>query len=280
MLFILHDTSYYRKQMLTTQAKQLLNWARKASLLNEEEFTKEYNEFSATARKQIASFPLINAMPTDCTFPWMPNTTRNLPTYTALPPITPPLTEALPGIPVPSRPIASPSPQAISPVVAVNHPVVNPDNNRQQTRRRRYSNSDISEDSYHPPTTRQRTISNNNPPPAAQLPAENHSKVKQLLKRYAPKLKWQRFSDQRPTLQPVYETYLYNYFTTQSATEELIFKFYVDIKDSLTLAYQSESQASYHHYNVGMKLCLLQERLSGDTIRFERALTDIGMEKR
>jgi hypothetical protein len=64
-------------------------------------------------------------------------------------------------------------------------------------------------------------------------------------------------------LQPVYETYLYNYFTTQSATEELIFKFYVDIKDSLTLAYQSESQASYHHYNVGMKLCFFKSDYQG-----------------
>ena len=263
--------------MLTNEAKQLLNWARKAALLNEEEFTKEYNEFSATARKQIASFPLINSMARVCTFPWIPSITRNLPNYTVLPPITPPLTEALPVLPVPS-----PSPQSVSPIVAANRPVVNADNNRQQTRRRRLSTSDSSEDSYHPPTTRMRTISNNNPPPVAQVQAENHSKAKQVLRRYAPKLKWQRHSDQRPTIQPVYETEMYNYFKTQSATEEeeLIFKFYVDIKDSLTLAYQSESQASYHHYIVGLKLCLLQERLSGDITRFERALTDIGMEKR
>jgi hypothetical protein len=30
---------------------------------------------------------------------------------------------------------------------------------------------------------------------------------------------------------------------------------------------------------VGIKLCSLQERLSGDITRFERALTDSGMEK-
>ena len=214
-------------------------------------------------------------MPTECIFPWNP-LTRNLAAYTVVPPISPPLTE---GIPVP---IATPSPQTVSLNVAANHPPTNTDNNRQQARRRRHSNSESSEDSYHPPTTRQRTISNNNPPQVAQVPAEDHSKVKQLLKRYAPRLKWQRHSDQRPTLQPAYETEMYRYFTTQSATEEeeLIFKFYVDIKDSLTLAYQAESQASYHHYNVGMKLCLLQERLSRDLPRFERALTDIGMEKR
>jgi hypothetical protein len=86
------------------------------------------------------------------------------------------------------------------------------------------------------------------------------------LKRYAPKLKWQRYSDQRHTHQPVYETEMYRYYTTQSSNEEeeMIFKYFVDIKDSLTLAYQGESQANYHHYNAGMKLCLLQERLSGE----------------
>ena len=136
----------------------------------------------------------------------------------------------MPALPVP---IVTPSPQAESPIVAANHPETNTDYNRRQTRRRSHSNSESSEDSYHPPTTRPRTISNNHPPQVAQVPAEDHSKVKQLLKRYAPRLKWQRYSDQRPTLQPVYETEMYRYFTTQSATEEegLIFKFYVDIKD-------------------------------------------------
>ena len=41
--------------MLTNPAKQLLNWARKVALLNEDDFSKEYNDFSATARKQMAS---------------------------------------------------------------------------------------------------------------------------------------------------------------------------------------------------------------------------------
>ena len=106
--------------------------------------------------------------------------------------------------------------------------------------------------------------------------------MKQLLQKYAPTRKYERYPDQTVTTRNVYETDLYNYFTTQSANEEeeLIYRFYVDIKDNLTLAYQSEAQASFHHYMVGLKLCLLQERLSGDITRFERALTDIGMEKR
>ena len=96
--------------MLTNPAKQLLNWARKAALMNEDDFSKEYNDFSAAARKQMASFPLINSMPTDCSFPWNPPT-RNLNDYTVVPPISPPLTEAIPALPVP---IATPSPQTVS----------------------------------------------------------------------------------------------------------------------------------------------------------------------
>ena len=39
--------------MLSPPGRQLLNWARKAALMNEDEFTTEYSSFSATARKQI-----------------------------------------------------------------------------------------------------------------------------------------------------------------------------------------------------------------------------------
>lgn len=145
--------------------------------------------------------------------------------------------EPIPPLPVP---IATPSPQTVSLHEAADHPATSTDNNRQQARGRRHSNSESSEDSYHPPTTRQRNISNNNPPQVAQVPAEDHSKVKQLLKRYAPRLK---FTANK------YETDMYRYFTAQSATEEeLIFNFYADIKDSLTLAYQAESQISYQRW--------------------------------
>jgi hypothetical protein len=66
--------------------------------------------------------------------------------------------------------------------------------------------SDISStDSYQPPTTRIRTRSNI---ATITTPVEDHSKVKQLLRRYAPKLKWQRYSDQRvlPFKKPRYAT--------------------------------------------------------------------------
>ena len=91
-------------------------------------------------------------------------------------------------------------------------------------------------------------------------PNDHHSKVKNLLKLYAPKLKWQRYPDNRlTTQQPYYETQLYQYFNSQSNNdeEEMIYRFFIEIKDSLTLAYEAEANANYHHFSVGAKLCML-----------------------
>ena len=185
---------------------------------------------------------------------------------------SPPLLDAVPARTLPPQPPSPAQPAAVT------VPVIN--NNQQQRRRRESTSDSNSDESYEPPTTRIRTRSNI-AAITTRIPAEDHSKVKQLLQKYAPKLKYQRYPDQNTT-RNVYETDLYNYFTTQSANEEeeLIYRFYVDIKDHLTLAYQSEAQASFYHYLVGMKLCLLQERLSGDITRFQRALTDIQMDRR
>jgi hypothetical protein len=75
---------------------------------------------------------------------------------------------------------------------------------------------------------------------------------------------------------------LYHYFNTQSNDdeEEMIFRFFIEIKDQLTLAYEAEANANFHHFSVGAKLCMLQERLSNDRLRFERALEDLQMNKR
>jgi hypothetical protein len=45
--------------MLTNPAKQLLNWARKAALMNEDDFSKEYNAFSATALQSTQCQPIV-----------------------------------------------------------------------------------------------------------------------------------------------------------------------------------------------------------------------------
>jgi hypothetical protein len=85
--------------MLST-GRQLLNWARTAALMTKDEFTAEYSSFSATSRKQIASFPPINSMPVDCIFPWTPSGyIMKASNYSLLPPImpSPPLSEAVPA---------------------------------------------------------------------------------------------------------------------------------------------------------------------------------------
>jgi len=153
---------------------------------------------------------------------------------------SPPLSDA-----APARTLPTPQPPSPAQPAAVTVPVIN--NNQQQRRRRESASDSNSEESYEPPTTRIRTRSNI-ASITTRIPAEDHSKVKQLLQKSAPKLKYQRYPDQTTT-RNVYETDLYNYFTTQSANEEeeLIYRFYVDIKDHLTLAYQSEAQASFHH---------------------------------
>jgi hypothetical protein len=78
--------------MLPTQGRHLK--------MTEDEFTTEYSSFSATARKQISSFPPINSMSVDCTFPWTPpGYIRNASNYPLLPPTmpSPPLSEAVPA---------------------------------------------------------------------------------------------------------------------------------------------------------------------------------------
>lgn len=179
--------------------------------MSEDEFTTEYNSFSATARKLIASFPSINSMPGACIFPWVPpGYTRNASNYPLLPPImpSPPLSDAYPA-----RTLPTPQPPSPAQPAAVIVPVIN--NNQQQRRRRESTSDSNSEESYEPPTTRIRSRSKI-AAITTRIPAEDHSKVKQLLQKYAPKLKYQRYPD-HTTTRNVYETDLYNYFTTQSA---------------------------------------------------------------
>ena len=92
-----------------------------------------------------------------------------------------------------------------------------------------------------------------------RVPYDEHSKVKELLSKYAPLMKWQRSPDSRPVGQPKYETehyHLYNREDHINELETLISRYFIEIKDSLTLALECESKASFHHFNIGMKLRL------------------------
>jgi hypothetical protein len=56
---------------LSEDACQLLNWARKIVLLSQSDYLLHYNNrLSATAKRQLRTFPGINEQPTTSTFPW------------------------------------------------------------------------------------------------------------------------------------------------------------------------------------------------------------------
>jgi hypothetical protein len=97
-------------------------------------------------------------------------------------------------------------------------------------------------------------------------------------------MKWQRYPDARPVGQPKYETEHYHHYNREyhiNELETLISRYFIEIKDSLTLALECESKAAFHHFNVGMKLVILQERLENDVPTLTRALREgLGMSLR
>jgi hypothetical protein len=98
-----------------------------------------------------------------------------------------------------------------------------------------------------------------------------------MLRSFAPKLKFQRNPDDRPVTQPSFETanYLELLRDQRSEEEELIAKLTIEVKENLSLAYESETRATFHHFLVGQKLVMLKERL--DKFRFKQILTSFKM---
>jgi hypothetical protein len=135
---------------------------------------------------------------------------------------TPPIANAVPNL------VLDTLSHPVAPVTefALTNETADTINNHLPERRRRDSLD--SDESYQAPVTRARTIVNR-PQSQAQpvAAADLHSKVKNLLKLYAPKLKWQRYPDSRLTTQPNFETQLYHYFNTQSSDDE-DFKFLIN----------------------------------------------------
>ncbi len=77
-----------------------------------------------------------------------------------------------------------------------------------------------------------------------------------------PKAQEQVFLQQLTNVRPHFETEAYYNLQAERAeeTEELLSKFYIDIKDSLALAYEATANANVHHFTVGqmkmMKMAL------------------------
>jgi len=233
--------------------------------MKEERFEAEYNALTISEKRQLSLVGQVKQMPKTCHFPWLPvgYTLISSPIQNPMP--TPLIANAV--LPNLILDIAT-DPIIPDPPILANEAETNV---RPQRRRR---DSVESEESYRTAANRRQM---------RPLAAIDYSKIKNLLKLYAPKLKWQRYPDNRMTTQqPDYETQLYHYFNTQSNNEEeeMIYRFFIEIKHQLTLAYEAESNANFHHFSVGAKLCMLRERLSNDRLRFERALNDLQMDKR
>ena len=152
-------------------------------------------------------------------------------------------------------------------------------------RTRRHYEAENSDEDYYPPLqTRARARTVDRAIRASAVPYDEHSKVKIFLSKYAPLMKWQRYPDARPVGQPKYETEHYHHYNREyhiNELETLISRYFIEIKDSLTLALECESKAAFHHFNVGMKLVILQERLENDVPTLTRALREgLGMSLR
>lgn len=80
---------------LNENAKQLLNWCRKLSTMNEEEFQTEYNALSISEKRQLSLVSKVRQMPKICHFPWLPigYTIISSPIHTPMP--TPPIANAV-----------------------------------------------------------------------------------------------------------------------------------------------------------------------------------------
>ena len=80
---------------------------------------------------------------------------------------------------------------------------------------------------------------------------------------------------------PKFETETYDQLQQEQATdeEEFIAKLYLDIKENLALAFESQVRASFYHYVVGEKLIRMHERIG--KVRFAQFLSSqLDMSKR
>jgi hypothetical protein len=65
--------------------------------------------------------------------------------------------------------------------------------------------------------------------------------------------------------------------TYSEENEELLSKFFIDIKDSLALAYEATANANVHHFNIGQKLAMLEERMEQSQFNF--VLSELGLDR-
>ena len=75
-------------------------------------------------------------------------------------------------------------------------------------------------------------------------------------------------------LQPQFETHQYHQLqqTQDTDDEELVAKMFLEIKENLALAFESEIRAAFHHFVVAENLVKLHERVGNQ--RFTEVLSE------
>ena len=254
-------------------AAQLLNYAREIAVMTEEQFSHHFNGMSVHLKMTLRLNPFINSKPTVCLFPWNPPLSANIPQQEQSPPIA---NAQLPqSLPLPNAVIAEQQAAVIQNEGNAQVAVRNPGRRRARSR-----DSNESNDSYEPRRNRRRNEVAHPVPVQQRIPNQlsEFDRVQQLLRTFGAKLKYQR---NRGDNFPKFETETYDQLQQEQATdeEEFIAKLYLEIKENLALAFESEVRASFYHYLVGEKLIRMHERIGRD--RFSQFLSDqLAMSKR
>ena len=200
----------------------MLLWARVIVLKTEEQYESHYrSSLSTTAKKQIGLIPSIRYQrPADCVFPWdVLVNQRQVPNQQP----TPPLNPVVPDIPImvdynqqTENPFTA-APTVVEPIVQVANyqpqpeaeqpPVQAQPTGQRRRRRRRSSESTDSSASYEEnnqrvrPAVQEQQQTRSTQETAVDNTARDILKIQELLRTFAPKLKYQRFHDNRPIQQ-------------------------------------------------------------------------------
>jgi hypothetical protein len=202
---------------ISEQEYQVLHWARKIAVMNKQELSAHFKKLSKTAKKQLASIPVINSQPKTASFPFVLPLTASGHQNAQLSPASTARNE---------------SPTRMDTV-----PVLSTPPNRTTRNRREALDISESEDEEYRPRIRPRRVTGRVAPTTLVVLYAEHQKIKELLTAYAPIKRWQRYAETHGTTsyqrQPVYETAQMIELSNLQEVEndELITKFYIDIKN-------------------------------------------------
>jgi hypothetical protein len=159
--------------------------------MDKQELLNHFKKLSKTARKQLASIPVINSQPKTATFPFTLSLPSSQNQTVQLSPASTSRAES------PTRIDTVPSPPILS---------TPPPNRTTRNRRDAFNDSESEDDEEYRPRIRPRRVTYDRPVPAPVIYVE-HQKIKELLMTYAPTKRWQRYADAASyQRQPAYET--------------------------------------------------------------------------